>query len=211
MLILYFVAVCVQDLSAFSLLFCTKRSATPLSRSTFPSFFPPFHLPLFFSWGHLDYVAKEIFFLLSLFAFFPLFSIDLVLMHFQCPLVCAGGARGGHVSAVLTLTRGILLWRGRREGAAQREPLKWKIRWFLPSMGAGSPRRTHALTYTNRVARWPPTPLVSSILSSETLTGGLAKTAIHLARASGNTLETCQLDHQTPRCKTEEWNALKLT
>lgn len=47
--------------------------------------------------GRLDYVAKESFFLFSLlFSFlrFSLFPIDLVLMHFECPLVYAEGWGG---------------------------------------------------------------------------------------------------------------------
>lgn len=51
-------------------------------------------LTLFFSLllssGRLDYVAKEIFFLsFFFFVLFSLFPIDLVLMRFECPLVCA--------------------------------------------------------------------------------------------------------------------------
>lgn len=59
---------------------------------------PPPHTFLFFSLllssGRLDYVAKEIF--LFLFLLFSLFPIDLVLMRFECPLVCAErwGRRG---------------------------------------------------------------------------------------------------------------------
>lgn len=107
--------------------FVSNSSSLPNSTST-PLFF---FFSLLLSSGCLDYVAKEIFFFF-LFCFFSLFPIDLVLMRFECPLVCAEhwGKEGCAGSCRVEEFKSEAFRWGSVWVKAQREALKWELKWF---------------------------------------------------------------------------------
>lgn len=109
-------------------------------------------------------LRRFFFFVLSLFAFFPLFSIDLVLMHFQCPSVCAGGVGGLSECSLHTHQRNFTL-KGSMEGGglSKESHSSEKLGDFQQAW-----ELAHRDAHTQKTKeRWPPTPLVFSILSSE--------------------------------------------
>ena len=66
------------------------------------------------------------------FLLFSLFPIDLVLMRFECPLVCAErwGRRGSTGSCLVEEFQSEAVRWGSVWVKAQREALKWELKWF---------------------------------------------------------------------------------
>lgn len=110
--------------------------------------------------------------------FFYLFPIDLVLIHFECPLCTEGGIGLGGVSQGLTeWSRWVEEFQSEAVGGgvkAQTEALKWEMKWFaeprnpldislLPSLPL-SPLPLSSLPISLSSVVFTPSPLLSSLL-----------------------------------------------